>query len=82
MFLFSTLALSVLGTFACDGLDINSFVTWYDFQFLTPNRTPLCHHVFSFTLGKSVNVTKEEHILLTPILHFFLHLPNVPYLQS
>ena len=35
MFLFSTLALSFLGTFACDSLD-ESFVTWYDCTFVTP----------------------------------------------
>ena len=54
MFLFSTLALPILGTFACDALDINSFVTWYDSTFTTPYRIPLCHHLFSFTLDKSV----------------------------
>ena len=35
MFLFSTLALSVLRTFTCDSLD-ESFVTWYDCTFVTP----------------------------------------------
>ena len=54
MFLFSTLALSVFVTFACDGLDINSFVTWYDCTFVTPYRIPVCHHLFSFTLDKSL----------------------------
>ena len=36
MFQFSTLALSIVQTFACDGLDINSFITWYDYRFVTP----------------------------------------------
>jgi len=34
---------------------------------------------FLFHHWQIYNVTKEEHFLLAPILHFFLHRPNVLY---
>jgi len=80
MFLFSTLALSILGTFACDGLDINSFVTWYWLYICNTIQNPTMPPSFLFHPWQICNVTKEEHFLLAPILHFFLHRPNVLYL--
>ena len=80
MLLFSTLALSIFRTFACDGLDINSFVTWYDCTFVTPYILGESHYVtiFLFHPWQICHTTKEEHFLLAPVLHFFLHQPNVP----
>lgn len=56
MFLFSTLALSILGTFACDSLDIHPFVTWYDCTFVTPYILGESHYVTIFSLSPLANL--------------------------
>ena len=80
MFLLSTLALSILGTFACDGLDINSFVTWYDNLYICNTiQNPTMPPSFLFHPWQICKVTKENTSFWLPS---FFHRPNVLYLQS
>ena len=60
MFLFSTLALSILQTFACDGLDINSFITWYDCRFVTPYILAESDTVTICSLSPLANLFKQQ----------------------
>ena len=56
MFLFSTLALSILQTVACDGLD-ESFVTWSDCTFVTLYILAESHTITIFSLSPSANLS-------------------------
>ena len=60
MFLFSTLALSILGTFACHSLDIHPFVTWYDCTFVTPYILGESHYVTIFSLSPLANLSRNK----------------------
>ena len=60
MFLFRTLALSILGTFACDSLDIHPFVTWYDCTFVTPYILGESHYVTIFSLSPLANLSRNK----------------------
>lgn len=63
MFLFSTLALSILQTFACDGLDINSFITWYDCRFVTPYILAESDTVTICSLSPLANMSRVQCLL-------------------
>ena len=79
MFLFSKLTLSVLGTFACDGLD-KSFVTWYDCTFATPYILAESHTVSIFSLSPLANLSHNKGATFPsgPQLSLLFHWPNVP----
>ena len=59
MFLFSTMALSLLESLACYGLD-ESFVTWYDCTFVTPYILAESHTATIFSLSPLANLSHNK----------------------